>query len=436
MPARFQELHFLGEGGCGQVWEAQDTMLGRKVALKIPTTNYHDPVARHRFLNEARAAAAVNHPHICQIYEVVEQEPPFLVLEYVPGDSLRDRLEALGTLPILEAVRIASLVARALLPFHEKRLIHRDLKPENIKLPNEASVKVLDFGLARLAEPAPRSARLQGPSSAPGSICSPEQARGAGSEVGPWSDQFALGIILVEMLTGRCPFDCAGQRAPADPAEYRRKPAAVSQTEPAGNRRHAGGDSPAGAGKQPGDRFPSLVALADALDAYLAGKRMPPPLPSRGRRWRRVAIVGTLVLLLALVTTGLALTWKCPVPPPPGPGSRTRLGPGHVLETVHKHLSRTPASDCPFQRLPDTDPPAQRPRVERGRPCPGAVGGRARDQRPPLARPHPEARAIDTEETVLAINLKDMEWDPDDEWRCAVLATPTGCVRTAAPAPG
>jgi len=423
VPVRFQRLRFLGEGGCGQVWEAQDTTLDRKVALKIPTNNYRDPEVWQRFRNEARAAAAVNHPHICQIYEVVEQDPPFLVLEYVPGETLRDRLIALKMLPIEDAVRIASLVARALHHAHEKGLIHRDLKPENIKLPDAASVKILDFGLARLAEPGGAIRTPAGTIIGTWQYLSPEQARGAGSEVGPWSDQFALGIVLVEMLTGQRPFDDPdGAWLTILQNIIERQPAPLTLARPEI-------DATLEAiclralEKQPADRFASLAELADALDGYLADKRTPPPLPRRSRRWRGLAVAGSLLLVFVLLATGLVLTRGRPNPSPPE--SRARLGPGHVLEAIHKHLSRMPANERPFQRYLTlthlhNDPGLSAADLAQVRAAVGLTVNSLHWQGR-LLRPEP----IDAEQTVLAIDLKELGWDKE-AWRELILANPYG----------
>src|SRR5215471_16474856 len=135
----------IGAGGMGEVWKARDTRLDRIVALKISRTEF-----TQRFEREVRAVAALNHPHICQIYDV---GPNYLVMELVEGPTLADRLKT-GALPLEEALAIARQIGDALEAAHEKGIVHRDLKPANIKITPEGAVKVLDFGLAKIAESA------------------------------------------------------------------------------------------------------------------------------------------------------------------------------------------------------------------------------------------------------------------------------------------
>jgi len=145
----------LGAGGMGEVYRARDTKLGRDVALKIlPATFTNDPERVARFRREAQVLAALNHPHIAQIYGLEDaSNTQFLVLELVDGESLDKRI-AHGPIPIDEALGIARQVAEALEAAHEKGIIHRDLKPANIALTKDGQVKVLDFGLAKAVESA------------------------------------------------------------------------------------------------------------------------------------------------------------------------------------------------------------------------------------------------------------------------------------------
>ncbi len=138
-PYRIEAM--LGAGGMGQVYQAQDTRLGRAVALKISRVEFNA-----RFEREARAVAALNHPNVCTIHDV---GPNYLVMELVEGPTLSDRLKE-GPIPLEEALRIARQIADALEAAHEKGIVHRDLKPGNIKIKPDGTVKVLDFGLAKL----------------------------------------------------------------------------------------------------------------------------------------------------------------------------------------------------------------------------------------------------------------------------------------------
>ncbi len=213
---RYEVLSPLGRGGMGEVYLAHDPRLDRRVAIKLlPVHLSSDPVARERLRREALAAAALDHPFICKVYEIAEQDDAlFIVMEYVSGETLRQRLAA-GPLPQADALRIAVEIAEALESAHEQHLLHRDLKPANIMLTSQGHVKVMDFGLAlRLqAEEAPAggetitiAAPLTGQGVMVGTLdyMSPEQVRGEPLDVR--SDLFSFGVCLAEMLTGRHPF--------------------------------------------------------------------------------------------------------------------------------------------------------------------------------------------------------------------------------------
>ena len=190
----------LGRGGMGRVFLAEDTRLGRTVAVKLlPDEFARVPGRMERLRREARLLAAVNHPNIGAIYSLEEPEPDnfFLVLEYVPGENLASRL-ARGALPPAEAIRVAAQIALALAAAHAREVIHRDLKPANVMLTPDGRVKVLDFGLAR------RGHEEAGERAGTPGYMSPEQIlRGSADER---SDVFALGCILYECLVGRPAF--------------------------------------------------------------------------------------------------------------------------------------------------------------------------------------------------------------------------------------
>src|SRR5262245_36104260 len=156
----------IGSGGMGEVYRAHDTKLGRDVAIKIlPQTFSADPERRARFDREARVLAALNHPNIASIYTIEEPASgtgvaPALVLELVEGATLADRLAGGRPLPLADALVIARQIAEALSAAHERGVVHRDLKPANVKAPPGGLVKVLDFGLARLADPAAAPANI------------------------------------------------------------------------------------------------------------------------------------------------------------------------------------------------------------------------------------------------------------------------------------
>jgi Tol biopolymer transport system component len=207
----------LGSGGMGEVYQARDTRLGRHVALKVlPDAVAHDRDRLARFTREAQALAALNHPNIAQIYGVEEVESrSALVLELVEGPTLADRLVR-GALPVDEAMRIASQIAEALEAAHDAGIVHRDLKPANIKITPAGTVKVLDFGLAKIFvdDGVSREVSLSPTITAAGTragvivgtaaYMSPEQARGA--QVDKRADIWAFGCVLFEMLSGRTAF--------------------------------------------------------------------------------------------------------------------------------------------------------------------------------------------------------------------------------------
>ena len=150
----YEVLAAIGAGGMGEVYKARDTKLDRDVALKIlPDAFVNDPERLARFQREAKVLASLNHPNIAAIYGLEDEgDSPALVLEYVEGPTLQDRI-AKGPIPLDEALPIARQIAEALEAAHEQGIIHRDLKPANVKVKNDGTVKVLDFGLAKALEP-------------------------------------------------------------------------------------------------------------------------------------------------------------------------------------------------------------------------------------------------------------------------------------------
>ncbi len=232
----------LGQGGMGVVYAAEDTRLGREVALKFLPENQRDGQARERLQREARAASALNHPNICTIYDVGEHEGEyFIAMELLRGETLQQRLWR-GPLPLEMALELGIQLGDALHAAHTKGILHRDIKPSNIFLTEHGPAKLLDFGLARSLRTASvigasdRTAsmmdpHLTSPGTALGTVAymSPEQARG--EELDARSDLFSLGAVLYETVTGQAPFAGSSTALIFD-AILNRDPAPVLQVNP------------------------------------------------------------------------------------------------------------------------------------------------------------------------------------------------------------
>ena len=244
-------VSLLGRGGMGEVYRAHDSRLGRDVAIKVlPTGGDADPDRVRRFEQEARAIAALNHPHICQIYDV---GPGYLVLELLEGTPLR------GPVPPEDATRVAVQVADALHVAHQKGILHRDLKPANIFITSDARAKVLDFGLAKVMT-AERDVThtSEGVVAGTAAYMSPEQAQGRALDAR--SDVFSLGAVLYEMLSGARAFG-GDTTAEVLSAVLRDDPPPLIAPDTLGHivRRCLA--------KDPGQRFASMLELKTALQS-------------------------------------------------------------------------------------------------------------------------------------------------------------------------
>src|SRR5271168_1291590 len=196
----YELLGTIGAGGMGEVYKARDARLDRSVAIKLSKAEFSE-----RFEREARAVAALNHPHICQLYDVVisQNAPNYLVMEFIEGTPLK------GPLPLEQALKYAAQICDALDAAHKKGLTHRDLKPANI-LVSKQGIKLLDFGLAKQTGPlketdATRVLTQQGSIVGTLNYMSPEQLQS--KEADARSDIFSFGLVLYEMLTGKRAFD-------------------------------------------------------------------------------------------------------------------------------------------------------------------------------------------------------------------------------------
>ena len=292
---RYEIERWLGSGGMGVVFKGFDTELNRPVAIKVLALHLAgNGAARQRFAREARAAAAVVHEHVVAIHDVESDiAAPYLVMQYVAGESLQARIDRQGPLALCEILRIAHQTASGLAAAHAQGLVHRDVKPSNILLEQGVDRALLtDFGLARASD----DASLTHTGYLPGTphYMSPEQARG--EQVDARSDLFSLGSVIYAMCTGRPPF-----RADTGFGILRRitdtEPRAIREVNPAipawlgtlVNRLHA---------KRPADRFQSANDVAALLEKCLAHVQQPDvvPLPEVCRqkllrRWATLQVV-------------------------------------------------------------------------------------------------------------------------------------------------
>jgi serine/threonine protein kinase len=312
----FEILARLGAGGMGEVYRARDTRLDRTVALKIILPSEHPKRDRfERFKREARAISRLNHPHICALYDVGEQDSEaFLVMEYLHGETLAARLTR-GPLKVEEVLRIGVQIADALSAAHREGVVHRDLKPSNIMLTRDG-VKLLDFGLAKLREgDATSSAEDQTMSlalSEDGAIIgtlpymSPEQLEG--KRVDPRTDLFSLGTLLYEMTTGEQPFQ-GSSKASLIVAILSDEPVAASTRQPLtpplfdrAIRRCLA--------KEPDERWQTAADLCAELEYILETlHNRAPKAMSTGRRSRRpfAMIAGALAVIGALAWAAIPL---------------------------------------------------------------------------------------------------------------------------------
>jgi serine/threonine protein kinase len=289
----YEILEPVGSGGMGEVYRARDPRLGRDVAVKlIATDGTPSPDRLRRFETEARAAAQLSHPNVVTLFDVGTHEGvPYLVLELLDGCTLREVLQRQPP-TLRQAVAWALEVARGLAAAHERGIVHRDLKPDNVFLTRDGRVKVLDFGLAKLREPAPggrSSERATATETRPGHILgtagymAPEQVRGETADAR--SDVFSLGAVLYEMATRRRPFPRASD-AEALAAVLRDEPAPPSSLNAAVTAALEAVILRCLA-KEPLGRFASAAEVAAALETVLvslasAPHRAPSPAEPRG----------------------------------------------------------------------------------------------------------------------------------------------------------
>ena len=319
----YQILKSLGKGGMGEVFLAQDSVLERKVAIKfLPDAEQQDIEARKRFLREAKSAAALDHPFICQVYETGEVTgKAYIVMEYLAGETLKQRLDR-GPLPLKESLHIACEIAEALEEAHEKGIVHRDLKPANVMLTPQGHIKIMDFGLAKRVSPfgaedvttktATESLTEAGSVLGTLAYMSPEQARGI--PVDARSDIFSFGVLLHEMLSGKNPFQRSSQMDTLS-AILRDAPPAL-QVQAAAAPAILRGICGKALAKDPSERYQSIKDMASDLRSLR--EQLEPPRRPAWVPWALGAAGFVVVTLLAL-TWWFARHGTAPAARPPLP---------------------------------------------------------------------------------------------------------------------
>ena len=338
---RYRTVRRIDAGGMGEVWEADDTLLGRRVAIKVLVEELAgDRVAVRRFRREARATAKLDHPNVIRVYDFIDGEVPFLVLELLEGHTLADRLRRDGALPPAEAARIAAAVADGLDAAHRAGIIHRDIKPSNIMLTAGGGVKVMDFGIAAAWEAHSTTGQQL---LATASYTAPERIMGG--RASPAGDLYSLGVVLYEMLTGRPPFaaDTAEQLLRAHlevaprpvrslvfwvPAEIAAACETALAKDPAGRPASAGAlaaqlRAAVQAAQASADRFsPSGIGSdrpAEPTRRLSADQTTIAREPHRTRRRPRAVMVAAVVVVVLGAAGAAAALWQTMDRPPPDP---------------------------------------------------------------------------------------------------------------------
>jgi serine/threonine-protein kinase len=349
----------------GEVYRAHDARLGRDVAIKVLPVGFSaDPERLQRFEQEARAAAALNHPNILAVHDIGQHDgAPYIVSELLEGETLRERLNA-GAIPLRKAVEHAIQIAHGLAAAHEKGIVHRDLKPENVFVTSDGRVKILDFGLAKLTQADPALAGLSAlpttpPNTSPGVLLgtagymAPEQVRGLAAD--HRSDIFSFGVVLYEMLCGRRAFQ--GDTAmDAMTAILKEEPptlaSSVRQVPPALERIVMRCLE-----KAPAARFKSADDLAFALDALsFPSEAIPIPAAQAraGTGARRVQFARTLfgaALVVVLATIGVGvIEWNQRVPAS-APVTRFAISPPPAAPAGSTFLVNREASSLSSQAI-------------------------------------------------------------------------------------
>jgi serine/threonine-protein kinase len=430
----FRLLRELGQGGFAIVRLVEPVAGGAPVALKVlkppdgtdPAEVEADQRRRQRFIQEAAVMHTLAHRHLCRVLEVGETEGrPWFTMPYYPNGSVDEELIR-GPLTEREATQRVIDAARGLQHAHAQGIIHRDLKPGNLLLAAPDQVVVADFGLALWYHDEAERLTRTGECVGTVSYFSPEQATG-GKNLLPASDIFSLGVVLYQLLSGQLPF--RGTALETLQAIVQDEPAPLAALRP--------GIAPALAAicakalaKRPEDRYPSMAAFADDLERFLNGEWAPAAtptenwglLPSRAQRPRRLAWVAGAAVLLLLIVLGVALTWRLwPVSPPKQPerpvvSTRTPIGLRGHLQALHDDLAKMEAVQRPHVRylslravhdnpyVSDEDYNAHLPALER------VLSRLSHNQ------PHITPLPVDAANSLLRIDLRDLDWHPALEW--------------------
>jgi len=268
---RYRIVKRLGQGGMGSVFLAEDTRLGRQVALKVPHfDDDSNPEVIARFYREARSAATLNHPNLCAVHDVGEfNGMPYLTMAYIKGRPLSEILATGQKISTRSAAKLVRTLALALQEAHAKGITHRDLKPDNIMLDDRQQPVIMDFGLARRGDAQDARVTKTGMVIGTPMYMAPEQVRGEYDAIGPAADIYALGVILYELLTGSPPFD--GGAMSVLSRVLTEQPAPATERRPELDPDLSAICSRAMA-KNPEDRFASMTEFAESLSRYLRKK--------------------------------------------------------------------------------------------------------------------------------------------------------------------
>src|SRR5579884_3261817 len=289
LAGRYELEELVGAGGMSSVYRAHDRVLERRVALKVLHQHFSDDDEYvQRFLREARTVASLSHPNVVTVIDRGEHEGrQFIVFEYVDGENLKQLIQRRGPAPVATALELGIQIAQALSFAHQHGLVHRDVKPQNVLLNGDGRAKVTDFGIARSLD-VQHSVTHTGTVLGTSDYIAPEQAQGRA--VDEHTDVYSLGVVLYELLTGHVPF--AGENFVAVAMRHINDEAApLAEARPDVPPRVEAAVRRAMA-KDPDDRFPTMAAFCDELQACLAELqgatqvlpgRAPPPSPPRPR---------------------------------------------------------------------------------------------------------------------------------------------------------